>query len=124
MVTNSDLERLARLVRLAEFMSKEQLEKLLEIIRAMKAQDAASALPKSAVKAMTDVVDDKLMRDIVQDLRSGPGAPGWIKPSQGQAPVRGTGWAKPTNVERSKAQDEMFDAMVAALAGGPNSVRR
>jgi len=124
MLSNDELSRVTRLVNLVRYLDKETQEKCLELVRKLKeAEGQEMGLPRSAVDEMTKAVPNELVRDIVNDLKAGPGQPGWIKPSTGGAVVRGTGWSKPLNQTRSKAQDEMFDAMVAALAGGPNQVK-
>src|SRR5262245_38964244 len=111
MLSNDELERLRRWANIVPYLDREIQEKFLEMLRTLKAaEDRECGLPASAVEKMVEAVPDKLMADIVNDNRNGISKPGWIKPSQGQPVVRGTGWAKPANVERSKAQDEMFDA--------------
>jgi hypothetical protein len=81
-----------------EAMSPEDLVKLLGLIREAKAlygyRDGMS-MPPSAVAKMTEVVGDKLMKEIVHDLRSGRAEPGWFKPTGSPPPVRGSGWTKP-----------------------------
>ena len=123
MLTNSDLQKLKRYVDLAPYMTTEQRQALLECIRKLKAIEATeqgSWLPGSAVSDLAKCVDDKLMRDIVNDLRSGPGQPGWIKPEGGRPVVRGSGWQDPPKAEDRSRQFEVFDAMVAHMVGGPN----
>jgi hypothetical protein len=66
-------------------MTQEQLEQLSLNVRAILAAyrslRSQGELPESAVKAMTDVVDDRLMAQIVQDLKSaGNTVPGWMPP--------------------------------------------
>jgi hypothetical protein len=81
-------------------MSREQLAKLLALIREAKAMFGSGVMPQSAIKAMTDVVDDKLAREIVSDLRSGVGEPGgFLGPEKTVAKERGSGWQKPTPLE-------------------------
>jgi hypothetical protein len=72
MLTKEELEKLA--------LSSEDLEKLLGLVSQYRAELRAKSmgLPQSAVTAMTEVVGDKLMKDIVSDLRSGTGTPGWL----------------------------------------------
>ena len=78
-------------------MSHEQLAKLLALIREAKAMFGSGVMPHSAIKAMTDVVDDKLAREIVSDLRSGVGEPGgFLGPEKTVPKERGSGWINPT----------------------------
>jgi hypothetical protein len=123
MLTDSDLQKLKRYVNLVPFMSLEQRQALLECIRKLKAIEAAeqgSWLPGSAVSDLAKCVDDKLMRDIVNDQRHGLGTPGWIKRESGKPEVRGSGWQDPPRAEDRSRQFEVFDAMVAHMVGGPN----
>ena len=64
---------------LLEQLPKEMLAQLMEVVKMEKAK-ARSVMPQSAVTAMTDVVDDKLMREIVQDQRKGVSEPGGFLP--------------------------------------------
>lgn len=80
-----------------EKMPREQLVQLLQLIREARSlygtKDGMS-MSASVVKAMTDVVGDKLCADIVKDLRTLP-EPGFL-PSGKSAPIeRGSGWVKP-----------------------------
>ena len=110
-------------------MSREQLAKLLAVVRAAlqtyAKMQGQNLLPASAVKAMTDAVPDQLMADIVNDLRKGPGEPGWLPPSKsGGAMVRGSGWQSPPKYENRSRQFAMFDQMVDAMVGGPNDTSK
>jgi|SRR5215471_19955823 hypothetical protein len=99
MLTNDELQRLRRYVDLVPYMSEELRDKLLETIRKLKVAEAQSIVPQSAVQAMVDCVDDKLMADIVKDLRSGvPSPSGLLK---AEPIVRGSGWQEPPRAERS-----------------------
>ena len=81
-------------------MSHEQLAKLLALIREAKAMFGSGVMPQSAIKAMTDVIDDKLAREIVSDLRSGVGEPGgFVGPEKPRAKEKGSGWRNPTPLE-------------------------
>jgi hypothetical protein len=81
-------------------MSHQQLAKLLALIREAKAMFGSGVMPRSAIKAMTDVVDDKLAREIVSDLRSGVGEPGgFLGPEKTVAKEKGSGWRNPTPLE-------------------------
>jgi len=78
-------------------MSREQLVELAKLYLEFKAKLRAaggSLMPASAVKAMTDVVDDKLMADIVKDMRHGRSAPSGLIPDESVSKpvVRGSGW--------------------------------
>jgi len=120
MLSNDDMQRLQRLVRLAPYMTLEQRQGLLDLIRKLKAAEGTSAMPASAAQAMADVIDDKTMRAIVEEQRHRP-EPGWFKPSGPSEPVvRGTGWQKAPKPEDRSRQFAMFDAMVEHMVGGPN----
>ena len=56
-------------------------------------------MPQSAIDEMTKAVDDKLMRDIVNDNRRGVSEPGWLPPKAGGAVKHGTGWVDPGRLE-------------------------
>jgi hypothetical protein len=75
-----------------------------------------------AAENETTVVDDATIRAIVAEQRHGATSPASAVPQKGpgQPVVRGTGWTEPRKWEPSKAQTEIFDAMVAHMAGGPN----
>lgn len=78
-------------------MSREQLELLQAKIKeelALHGGRGGMTMSASSLKAMTDVVDDKQIRDIVHDLKTIP-EPGWMKPTGSTPPVKGTGWTKP-----------------------------
>jgi hypothetical protein len=69
-------------------MSQEDRLKLLYLIREARAlwgNKGGMSIPASALKAMTDVVGDELMRDIVQDLRT-IGEPGFLKAQPAPSP--------------------------------------
>jgi hypothetical protein len=77
MLTQNQLERLARLVRLAPYFNQEQLEGLSKLVRDLKAAESAGVMPQSAIPPMVDAVGDRQMRDIVADLRGfGQAQPG------------------------------------------------
>ena len=122
MLTNSDLQKLKRYVDLAPYMTAEQQQLLLECIRKLKAIEAqgSSWLPQSAVSDLVQAVPDTLMRDIVNDNRSGPSVPGWLPPPKSGPVDRGTGWQDPPKPEDRSRQFEVFDRMVAHMVGGPN----
>jgi hypothetical protein len=86
MLTNDQVQRLERLMQLAPHMTVEMQGKFLELIRDLKAADAASIMPSSAIQKMAEAVDDKQMRDIVADLRSfGRAEPGgWLDPGKSE----------------------------------------
>jgi hypothetical protein len=68
----------------------------------------------------TSVVDDATIRAIVAEQRLSTPSSMVPEKGPGQPVVRGSGWTEPRKWEPSKAQTEMFDAMVAKMAGGPN----
>jgi hypothetical protein len=68
---------------------------LLALIREAKAlHGGGMTMSASSLKAMTDVVDDKLMQAIVKDLRTIP-EPGFLPAGKSPPPVNGGGWVKP-----------------------------
>jgi hypothetical protein len=91
MLTKEEMQALAG-------MSREDLVKMWVLIQRAKAERSGSGcMPQSAIKAMTDVVDDKLAREIVSDLRSGVGEPGgFLGPEKTVPKERGSGWINPT----------------------------
>jgi hypothetical protein len=98
-------------------LSHQQLAKLLALIREAKAMFGSGVMPRSAIQAMTDVVDDKLAREIVSDLRSGVGEPGgFLGPEKTVPKERGSGWQKPTEMGSPpgiKYIDQMCDVQDA-----------
>jgi len=120
MLSNDDMQRLQRLVRLAPYMTLEQRQGLLDLIRKLKAAEGTSAMPASAVQAMADVIDDKTLAAIVQEQQH-VSVPGWLPPSKPGEPVqRGSGWQSPPKPEDRSRQFAIFDAMVSHMVGGPN----
>lgn len=125
MLTNDEVQRVARLVRLAPYMDQEQREGLLDLIRKLKAADAAGAMPTSAVQSMVDAIDDKTMRAIVEEQRHRP-EPGWIKkPGPGPGEFGAKEKPEPSEPVKRKPEDRtrqfaMFDAIVEHLVGGSN----
>ena len=96
MLTENQIQRIGRLVRLAPWMTQEQREGLLRLVGDLKAADAAVIMPQSAIEDLVKAVGDQQVREIVSDLRSGRAEPGFL-PSSGSPPKeRGTGWQKPT----------------------------
>lgn len=113
MLTNDQLQRVARLVRLAPYMTQEQLKDFLKLVSDLKAADAAAIMPQSAVQSMVDVVDDKQMQQIVQEHRHGRSEPGGLSVSPAGPKERGTGWQKPTELGTPpgiKYVDQLVDA--------------
>jgi len=122
-----DREFLQRLLRLVPYMDTETQMKLLALVKETRAKLAAvegGGLPASAVSAMVEAVPDKLMADIVNDLRKGPGEPGWIKPERSEPVIRGSGWQSPPKADDRTRQFAMFDQMVEAMVGGPNDTSK
>ena len=121
MLSNDDMQRLQRLVRLAPYMTLEQRQGLLDLIRKLKAAESqACGLPASAIADLERAVPTELVQAIVEDQRHGVGVPGWLPPSKSEPVVRGTGWQSPAKVEDRSRQFAVFDAMVAHMVGGPN----
>jgi hypothetical protein len=52
-------------------------------------------MPQSAIEDLVKAVPDKLVREVVADLRGGRAEPGWL-PAGKSAPIpKGSGWVKP-----------------------------
>jgi hypothetical protein len=97
MLSDTDLGRIERLVRLAPYMTQEQREGLLKLIREIKAADAAAIMPQSAIEDLAKAVPTKLCQEIVQDLRSGVGEPGgFLGPEKTAPKERHSGPVNPT----------------------------
>jgi hypothetical protein len=85
-------------------LSAEQLLGLWKLVREFRiklaAAEGAGLMPASAVKAMTDVVDDEMMQAIVKEQRPGLSAPSGLIPDDPREPavVGGTGWQKPVEL--------------------------
>lgn len=129
MLTKEELDGIAA-------MSQEERLRLLALIKEARALFGAQGMgmSASAVKAMTDVVDDKQMHQIVQEHRSGRAEPGWVKPGEKVQVPRGSGWAKPVDLGSPSSIryiDQMCDVqdaidkaerakgLGAAFGGGP-----
>jgi len=85
-----------------EKLPREAQEKLLALVRAVLAERAKlgqGRMPQSSIDEITEAVDNKLMRDIVNDNRRGVSEPGWLPPKAGGAVKRGTGWVDPGRLE-------------------------
>jgi len=116
-------EVLGTVARVLPYLDRETQERVLAVIREFKPKFAAieaGGMPASAVDAMAQAVPDKLMAEIVHDLRKGPGEPGWIKREPQGEVKRGSGWQSPPKPEDRSQQFAVFDAMVAHMVGGPN----
>jgi hypothetical protein len=109
-------------------MTLEQLRNLHAVVRAALQTYAKfqgqNLMPASAVAEMAKAVPDELVRDIVNDLRSGPGVPGWLPPPKSEPVVRGTGWQSAPKPEHHSRQNAIFDDMVNYWAGGPNDTSK
>jgi hypothetical protein len=109
-------------------MTLEQLRNLHAVVRAALQTYAKvqgqNPMPTSAIADLAKAVPDDLVRDIVKDLRAGPGVPGWLPPSRAEPVVRGTGWQSQPKPEDRSRQFAMFDQMVDAMVGGPNDTSK
>jgi hypothetical protein len=115
MLTDDQVQRVARLVRLAPYMDQEMREKLLMLVRDLKAGDAAGIMPSSAIQQMTDCIDDKTMRVIVEEQRHRP-EPGFLPPDSSPPKEKGSGWQKPTELSSPpgiKYVDQLIDVQDA-----------
>jgi hypothetical protein len=74
-----------------------------------------------SAEAGTTYFDDHTIKALIEEQRHVT-LPSSAIPEKGssQPVVRGSGWTEPRKWEPSKAQTEIFDAMVAKMAGGPN----
>jgi hypothetical protein len=116
MLSENEIERVARLVRLAPYMDQEMRGKLLDLVRDLKAADAAAIMPQSAIEEMAKAVPDKLVREIVDDHRHGRAEPGFLKPSESAPVVRGSGWVEPVSLGNPpgiKYVDQLIDVQDA-----------
>lgn len=79
-----------------ERMSHEDLGKLLAMIREARAMfRVGGAMPSSAFEDLVKAVPDKLVREVVADLRSGRAEPGFLPPTGAPPKEKGIGWVKP-----------------------------
>jgi hypothetical protein len=110
MLTKEEMQALAG-------MSREDLVKMWVLIQRAKAERSGSGcMPQSAIKAMTDVVDDKLAREIVADLKGGRAEPGFLPPDGSPPKERGSGWQKPVPLSNPPGVaicDQLMDAQDA-----------
>jgi hypothetical protein len=96
-------------------MSREELVRLWVLIQRAKAQ-RLGCMPPSAVKAMTDVVDDRQMQQIVEEHRHGRSEPGGLSSPPSSPKERGTGWQNPTPLSNPPGVaicDQMMDVQDA-----------
>jgi len=111
-----------------------ELWKLVKVYQRKIAEaEGCGLMPASAVKAMTDVVDDRLMQDIVNDSRRGVSQPsGLLDPQPAQPVAKGSGWLKPTPLEPPsgvKYVDQIAESFAARdrmeeIAGVIDKVRK
>src|SRR5215467_15472663 len=118
-------------------MTPEQLTRLLALVRVYRRKieeaERCGLMPASAVKAMTGVVDDRLMQDIVNDQRKGVSQPtGLLDPQPAQPVAKGSGWLTPTPLEPPsgvKYVDQIAESFAARdrveeIAGVVDKVRK
>jgi hypothetical protein len=97
-------------------MSHEQLAKLLALIREAKAMFGSGVMPQSAIKAMTDVVDDRQMQQIVEEHRHGRSEPSGLSSPPSSPKEKGSGWQNPTPLSNPPGVaicDQMMDVQDA-----------
>lgn len=83
-LTREELDNLAA-------MPREELEKLLALIReALTLYRAKGCMPQSAMDDLVKAVPDKLVREIVEDLKGGRAEPGWLPPAPAKGPEEKT----------------------------------
>jgi hypothetical protein len=115
MLTENQIQRAARLVRIAPYLPQEMQAELAELIRDLQASEGASIIPQSAIEDAVKAVPNA--QEIVRDLRS-IGEPGWMTPPPGPSKEqlnksdpaidntpdylkkkKPRGWRKPTEME-------------------------
>jgi hypothetical protein len=117
MLTDNQIQRLARLVRLAPHMDREQLEGLSGLVRDLKAADGAAIMPQSAIEDLVKAVPDKLVREIVNDLKGGRSDPGFLpaqpalSPEARRGPVKALPLSPPSGVEHCDRIADHFAAL-------------
>jgi hypothetical protein len=95
-------------------LSPEELYQLIKVYSRWRQQNR-SGLPQSAVDAMTAVVDDRLMADIVADSRR-TNTPGFLK-QENAAPVkRGSGWQDAIPLSGSVPGTKIIDEIAESFA--------
>jgi hypothetical protein len=101
-------------------LTPNQLAELLALVRVWKKKLAAAeglgCMPPSAVKAMTDVVDDRQMQQIVQEHRHGRSEPSGLSSPPSSPKERGSGWQNPTPLSNPPGVaicDQMMDVQDA-----------
>ena len=78
-----------------ERLSHEDLAKLLGLIREARAMfRVGGAMPSSAFEDLVKAVPDKLVREVVADLKGGRAEPGWLPPPKPKGPEERRGPAK------------------------------
>jgi hypothetical protein len=97
MLSENIIQRLGRLVKLAPWLPKEKQEELHEIIKEMMvAERTEGTMPNSAIADLAEAVPDKLIREIVRDLKgAGNTQPGWLPPSKPKPVERRSGSVEP-----------------------------
>jgi hypothetical protein len=78
MLSNEEQQGLAGL-------SREELVRLWVLIQQVKAE-RMGGMPQSAIDDLVKAVPDKVVREVVADLRSGVGEPGWLPPTPAKKP--------------------------------------
>jgi hypothetical protein len=91
---------------------REQMGMLLELVRAeLRRLRSSNAMPESCVAEMVKAVPTSLVRDIVNDARRSNDV-GWLKPPEGPAVQRGTGWVTPPGLSDSVPGLKYIDQMI------------
>jgi hypothetical protein len=143
MLTNDVLRRIERLVKLAPYLPLEMQQELHGIIRELQAAESREGtMPNSAIADLVEAVPDKLVREVVNDLRTfGRAQPGGFLSPEKKVPDEALrpdppkeepsylrkepGWQNPTPLGTgSVAQTAIFDEMVSALVGSQNDTSK
>jgi|SRR6516165_805506 hypothetical protein len=92
---------------------------------------AGMSMPPNTQRDMARVVPDidRGSFDAAAHARTKPAQPGGFGPPKEppqhvDEPKRGSGWVEPRKPDDRTKQFERFDAMVAAMVGGPNDTRK
>lgn len=115
-----------RITPLVPLMPPEIRDQLVPLIRdtLVKLGSSGSGLPANATEEMVKCVDDGLMRDIVSDLRHGPGTPGWIAPGSKDSPRKPVAPLPTPPKKPDYSTEAQFERMVTALVGGSNDTSK
>jgi hypothetical protein len=100
-----------------QFLNREMLEQLGELAKMERARIRAGGgsggcMPPSVTDDLVKAVPDTLVRDLVNDARRSNDV-GWLKPPEGKAVEKGSGWAPAVPLEGSVPGVQHIDAIAA-----------